>query len=271
MHTRYRASGDRLNPLSGLRACLLFSALLSAMLVPLVPLASTRDDIERLNAKIAALARQVQEIEARQGQVQKELSEIASRLDAVSRASQTAELRTDMDQIKRQVEILSSQLSSLKGEALRRMPLPEPVQPEIPQQPLQAPVSRPTDAQGDSIYSQALKDFNLGRYDLAASEFREYLEAAPQETKAGNAVYWVGECYYRQKRFKEAKDSFLRVVENYPKSPKSLAARYKLGRCLIELGETKKGRQVLESLSGDSPDSEEGKMAESYLDSIIDR
>ena len=46
----------------------------------------------------------------------------------------------------------------------------------------------------------------------------------PDHKLAGNAQYWIGECYYSQKRFAEAAEEFAKVEKLFPASPKVPAA-----------------------------------------------
>jgi tol-pal system protein YbgF len=223
--------------------------------------AGTRDDVRRLEAQVASLFDQVRALEENQQELQKSLDGLATRLEALQRASQTADLREDMESLKFQLEVLGSKLEEARP--IPAAPAPtgqmelEVLQPEV----------EPTPASEEAldIYRFALEDFNRRRYDLAASQFREFLEQAPGDSKAGNAQYWIGECFYGQERYEEAMVEFQAVTENHQASPKVAAARLKVGFCLLILGRKAEGKGQLESLIRDLPDSEEAQRARERL------
>jgi tol-pal system protein YbgF len=224
----------------------------------------TRDDIQRLEAQMASLFDQVRSIENHQRELQKSLDELAARLDALGRASQTADLREDMESLKVRMEVLGSKL-----EEVRTIPA-APAQAERLDLEVLQPEAEATAASDEALdnYRLALEDFNRRRYDLAASQFREFLEQAPGDAKAGNAQYWIGECFYGQERYEEALSEFQAVMGNYQASPKVAAARLKVGFCLLALGRKAEGTGQLESLIRDLPDSEEAQRARERLSSM---
>lgn len=232
--------------------------------------ASTRDELDRLSAQMAQVVERLARVEAQQASVQKALLDISARIEALSRASQTADIRADLDILKRQVEALASRTPSPGNEAHR----PQPPSPQIPHDPVRTPPPEAPPPQAaarpgsEEIYSQAHRDYLAGRYELAASQFRQFLEAYPSDPKAPNAQYWTGECLYSQKRFAEALEAFQAVLQLFPGSAKGRAAQLKSGLCLLAEGEPRKGRQILEALVEEDPGSDEAQIARERLDRL---
>jgi tol-pal system protein YbgF len=248
-------------------AALLGAALAVSMaFAPLHAAASTREDMERLAAQMAEIQQRVSQVEAQQGTVQKALAEISARLDTLARSSQTADIRADLDILKRQVEALASQLGTPGGEPVRQTPASLPEASRTPAEPPAAP--KPSGPGSEDLYSQAHRDYLGGRYELAASQFHQFLTNYPSDSKAPNAQYWAGECLYSQKRYAEALEAFQVVLQKYPQSSKAKAAQLKIGLCLLAEGETKKGRQVLEALVDQDPGSDEAQLARERLDRL---
>lgn len=238
--------------------------------------AGTREDLQRLEQQLQAMEARMARTESGLASLQKGLQELSARLDGVARSAQTADLRADFDQLKRQVEALSAQLASLRGEAgPASSPAPPaftpayapPLAPDRPAPPPERPAAKPPAASGvtPDLYNQAHADYVQGKYDLAALEFQQYLEAYPQDARAGNSQYWIGECHYSQKRYLEAKDAFETVIRDYPAGNKVLAARLKLGLTHLALGETGQGIAVLKALVQAAPDSDEALIARDRL------
>lgn len=239
--------------------------------------ASTREDLARLDQQVGALNQQVQLLSAQMAQIQKSLQALSSRVDAVERSAQTADLRTDLETLKRQNEILASQIGALQmaresAPALQPQPGPFQVLPlkgsELPPPkpaPATPPVALPMTAVSPDLYNQAYSDYVQGKYDLAASEFRQFMDAFPADPRAGNSQYWIGECLYSQKRYSDARDAFQAVAAKYPMGNKALAARLKLGLTLVAMDDTAGGIAALKSLVQAAPNSDEALIARDRL------
>ena len=69
-----------------------------------------------------------------------------------------------------------------------------------------------------------MEEFKQGDYEAAFAGFRLFIELNPKSALAANAQYWIGECQYRLRRYKDALDSFSNVGSYNPRSRK-LAAK----------------------------------------------
>ena len=245
---------------------------LFAALVLCVPgRAGTREDLVRLDQQTTALSQQVQLLSAQMAQIQQSLQALSARVDAVERSAQTADLRADLETLKRQSEILASQISALqiaRESAPAQAPGPFQVPPlrgsDIPpsKAPLMKPLATPPPAAvSPDLYNQAYSDYVQGKYDLASSEFRQFMDAFPSDPRSGNSQYWIGECLYSQKKYAEARDAFRTMVERYPMGNKALAARLKLGLTLVAMEDPAGGIAALKALIQAAPNSDEALIA----------
>ncbi|HJX29837.1 MAG TPA: tol-pal system protein YbgF, partial [Thermoanaerobaculia bacterium] len=120
-------------------------------------------------------------------------------------------------------------------------------------------------ADPQSLYNSAYNDYLRGQYDLALRGFQEYLNNFQGTDLADNATYWIGECYYRQRRYKQAVDQFDGVLSRYPRSDKSASALLKKGYALIELGDRSQGVTQLRQVLRQYPTSDEANLARQRL------
>lgn len=97
-------------------------------------------------------------------------------------------------------------------------------------------------------YLQAFGLFSSNSYGGAVAAFESFIKAHPGSEYAGNAQYWVGECYYSQRDYTRALESFSKVIENYPKGSKVPDAMLKVGYSQISLNQPDKARNTLETL-----------------------
>ncbi|HTU33930.1 MAG TPA: tol-pal system protein YbgF [Candidatus Acidoferrum sp.] len=70
----------------------------------------------------------------------------------------------------------------------------------------------------DTLYQNALRDYNSGNYPLANQEFSDYIRNFPRNDLASNAQFYLGEILYAQGDYKSAVDSYDSVLTNYPNS-----------------------------------------------------
>jgi len=260
----------------------------------------TPQDIEGLNAQLADIQRQVLQIQ-KQAPSKEEVSSQVSNLGASVGRQMESLLKTEADmQVK--LQDLSSQIDELQAKledtnyrlaqlsqqiaatnqelkSFRSVPpaVPEGTIGGDPQQPVQPPPQNPgaprgsvgnTGADPQTLYNSAYNDYLKGSYDLAMREFQEYLANFPTTELADNATYWIGECFYRQRRFRQAVEQFDTVLERYSRSDKVAAATLKKGYALLELGERSQGVVQLRHVIKQYPNSDEANLARQRLREI---
>jgi tol-pal system protein YbgF len=137
---------------------------------------------------------------------------------------------------------------------------PETKPQPAPAAPVPAPTMSPQEA-----YSVAYNDYLKGNYDLAVDSFKLYRQQFPQSPLADNALYWIGECRYSQKKFEEAIDAFDELIVAYPQGDKAAAAHLKKGLSFIELGRKPEALAALKLLVAKYPLEEESRIAQDKI------
>jgi tol-pal system protein YbgF len=117
----------------------------------------------------------------------------------------------------------------------------------------------------DTLYSNGLRDITGGKYDLARSEFQDYLKYYGTTDLASNAQFYLGEIAYSQKNYEQAVSEYEKVLSNYPKSFKLAPAQLKKGMALIELGQKTSGVRELREVAKRYPGTEEDRRARAKL------
>ena len=206
------------------------------------------DTVNKLNSTMSGLQKSVQDVQANSG----------TRLDTMS--TQVQGLSDNLEEIKSRIGKLNQQLVDLQNS----------VQSIDSRLAGGAPTSAPTGATGapspgsasnsgpapsaDTLYSNGLRDLTGGKYELAHSEFQDYLKYYGDTDLASNAQFWLGEIAYAQKNYDGAVQEYDKVINNYPKSFKLAPAHLKKGMALIELGQKNSGvrelREVVKRYAG---------------------
>jgi tol-pal system protein YbgF len=87
----------------------------------------------------------------------------------------------------------------------------------------------------------------------AARSLKAFVDKNPKHELAGNAMYWLGETRYDQKKYAEAARLFLDGYRRYPKSNKAPDNLLKLGKSLNSVGEKKSACAAWQKLLKDYP------------------
>ncbi len=222
------------------------------------------DNVNKLNATMNSLQKSVQDVQANSG----------TRLDTMS--TQVQGLSDNMEEIKSRLGKLNQQLVDLQnsvqsidarlagGGGPSTTPgaggtiAPGPGSASV--NPQQAP---PPSA--DTLYSNGLRDLTSGKYDLARSEFQDYLKYYGETDLASNAQFWLGEAAYAQHKYDQAIQEYDKVITNYPKSFKLAPAHLKKGMALLELGQKNPGIKELREVVKRYPGTEEERRARARL------
>ena len=117
------------------------------------------------------------------------------------------------------------------------------------------------------LYDQATADLTQGRYALALTSYRDYLQRFPSSDLADNAQYGAGECFFAQAQFDSALVEYARVGARWGTGDRAPAALYKLGLCEERLGRTGDSRKSFEDLVKRFPQSGEAQLARDRIGS----
>jgi len=120
----------------------------------------------------------------------------------------------------------------------------------------------------EGLYARAKQLFDKGEYENARELFRSLLKEYPKSQKAGNAQFWLGELYYREKWYEKAILEYQKVIESYPKGNKTPGALLKQGFAFLNLDDKANARLILKELIRKFPDSNEANVAKNKLKTL---
>ncbi len=86
-------------------------------------------------------------------------------------------------------------------------------------------------------FNQAFSDYTRNQFDLAITEFEQYLAANPKATQAPDAQMYVGDSHKLAGRFADAIAAYTKVINNYPSSSKVPEAYYRRGQAYEAAGD----------------------------------
>lgn len=115
------------------------------------------------------------------------------------------------------------------------------------------------------VFNMAYSDYRNGNFELAVDGFKMYIEQFPESPLVDDSLYWIGECYFSQKKHEEAIEQFNELILNYPRGDKIPAAYLKKGFSLAELGKKEEALSVFKLLVSKFPLEEETKIAQQKI------
>jgi len=224
------------------------------------------DTVKSLNSTMSGLQKSVQDVQANSG----------TRLDTMS--TQVQGLSDNLEEIKSRLGKLNQQLVDLQnsvqsidarlaggnptgapsGAAPSAKPAADAGSP-APSGPSGPPAS------ADTLYTNGLRDIQTAKYELARSEFQDYLKYYGETELASNAQFYLGEIAYAQRQYDQAATEYEKVLTRYPKSFKLAPARLKRGMALLELNQKTAGVKELREVVKRYPGTEEERRARAKL------
>jgi tol-pal system protein YbgF len=223
--------------------------------------------LDDLKAEVLVLGRQVrtmqESMDRNGGQLNTLVTQIIDSVNAIRQAqgrvaegsaSAIAEvngLGERLSATNTRIDKLSEQLAELKKlvENLPKLPTFTQITPGNP----------------DQLFAAAYGDYSRGNYDLAISEFRQYVETYPTSEMADNAQYWIGEALYAKKKLPEAIAEFDKVITLFAKGDKVPGARFKKAMVLAEMGQNDLATVEFQALIKLYPRSNEAVLAKQQL------
>jgi len=198
---------------------------------------------------------QIQTIVRSEADIQADVGTLTNRIEQLEDKLEETNFR--LAQLSQQIAATNQDLQALRNaaeEARTRPPNPT------------VQVVNPADPQ--SMYDTAYNDYLEGNFDLAILGFRQYAEAYRGTDLTDNAIYWIGECYYRQGKFQKAIEQFDQVLTRFERSDRTPSTLLKKGYAYFELGQKAQGVVNLRSVIRDYAGTDEAQIANQRLEEM---
>ncbi len=117
----------------------------------------------------------------------------------------------------------------------------------------------------ERAYAAALATFRAREHGQAVLDFLDFIAKHPRHALVANAQYWIGEAYYVQRDYRQSLTEFQRVPEIAPGSAKAADALLKIGLCQRNLRDEARARQTWQRVVHDFPQSEAAIKARGFL------
>jgi tol-pal system protein YbgF len=259
----------------------------------------TKKAYELIYDDVQVLKKQVQDLAARAQKNAEDIQLIKDQLKElgdVVRRSQTDQLglREDLRSVPQQYQALAGKIDQLSLDVARLAELLGALRPGAPpaagaeakpvekawnelrpqekrpeNKPQSAPL--PSNVSPQDVYNMAYNDYLKGNFDLAVEGFRMYKDQFSDSPLADNALYWIGECCYSQRKFEDAINMFNELILAYPQGDKIAAAYLKKGMSFAETGKKEEAIAAFKLLITKFPVEEETRIAQQKIKELAEK
>lgn len=209
------------------------------------------------------LQRQVAELLAGVDNMRVEFQSVNGRIDDLGRDNRAVnnELQLIKDDLGLQLASLANRMDELEKRFNE-----QPVAAQQPQPEQQAAAEpEPT---AEELYQNALDLIrNQDQFVEGRTQLETFIDRYPKHDLYVNALYWVGEALYGEKKYELAILQFQDVISQHKKHPKAPAAMLKQALAFNALADAQNARTTMQKLIEEYPDSSQVEAAKKYLNS----
>ncbi len=219
--------------------------------------------LESLRTDVRALRGQVQLVNERTGRIAGEQSAMAQEMERT-----LAEQR----KIARQVEDERAALRRFRLESANDLDKMRTRITDLDKL-LRSPISRmPDKTAADAALRQSYFHLLNGEFDIAASQFQQFMKKHPKDPRRIEALYRRGQAFFLLRRYDHALIPFFEVVDKAPRHPMATPARWMLARALEETGDLKLAREFYAQLiSGKTPYAADATRRLAFINKLFPR
>lgn len=136
-----------------------------------------------------------------------------------------------------------------------------------PQAPPPAPPPQ-KELSAEEAYEMAYHLFQSNENEAARKAFDQFVRRHPGSSLIDNALFWIGETYYRAEDYENAVLQYQKVVKEYPNGSKGPDALLKMGYALEKMNEPGAAIAAMERLLKVYPDAPQAKLATRKLEQL---
>jgi tol-pal system protein YbgF len=210
-------------------------------------------------AEITEIREQIQQIKGSVDGLRRDLSSTATRTN--KREDEEKGLREKLDKLTFKINFIENFLGIGKKEEAPDAASEKNGKPPAPKE--TAGKGRPADK--ESLYAAAYELFREGKYEKSREGFESFLRQYPNTEFSDNAQFWIGECYYFEKKYEKAIVEYDKVAKNFPEGSKVPYALLKQGLSFLQLGDKASAKLLLQQVIKDFPNTSQARIARARL------
>ena len=217
-------------------------------------------------AEVTEIREQIQQIKGSIDSLRRDLSATSTRTS--KRDDEEKGLREKLDKLTFKINFIENFLGIGKKEAVPDAAAEKNGKPPVAPQKEAAGKGKPLPSDKESLYAAAYELFREGKYEKSREAFESFLKQYPKSEFSDNAQFWIGECYYFEKKYEKAIIEYDKVVKNFPEGSKVPYALLKQGLSFLQLGDKASAKLLLQQVIKDYPNTSQARIARTRLAEI---
>lgn len=227
------------------------------------------DRLMSLQRELLDLRQELNQVRTNQQSDREKIDSLTRRVDKLSQT--VAENSIEIERIKVSKQQPQPQETQKPVVSTQQPPPPPPPPPQQLPREGREQVAVPSDEKG--LYQYALDTYYKGNYEEARKYFVEFLKKYPDSELYGNAIFWAGQTFFAERRYKDSIDIFKTLIQKCDEGKIKKCTKYpdamlKIGYAYIEMADNENGRRYLQDLIKKFPDSEPAQLARKKLEVI---
>ncbi|MFQ5824238.1 MAG: tetratricopeptide repeat protein [bacterium] len=176
-------------------------------------------------------------------------------------------LKSRLDKLSNRIDSEENQISKLRGSLQEKKQKVSSLSKTVARQPSRPVTTKSSRAGFADTYEEALTNFYNKHYNEAISLFGFLLQQYPNHSLASSCQYWIGESNFAMAQYDSAIDAFFKVL-SYNRSPKKDDSLFLLGKTYLKTGSGERAKESFNRLIREYPDSEYVFDAKDYLSKL---
>ncbi len=115
------------------------------------------------------------------------------------------------------------------------------------------------------LYEKAYSYYQKGDFKDARKFFKEYIKRFPKGKWIGQAYFWIGESYFKEKKYEEAILNYQKLIELPGWHPLKPTAMFRQAQAFKALGDIEAYKILLKKVINQYPNSKEAEIAKKLL------
>ncbi|MFQ5770777.1 MAG: tol-pal system YbgF family protein, partial [bacterium] len=173
-------------------------------------------------------------------------------------------LKSRIDALSQGIDTKENEIERLQGSLSERKKLLTSLENKAAKQPMKNLAKTSSMSGFSEIYEEALANYYNKSYSEAISLFKVLLQQYPNHTLASNCQYWIGQSLFAMNRFQESIDAFYKVL-SYERSLKKDESLFILGKAYLKIGSGERAKESFSRLIREYPNSEFVEDAKTYI------
>ena len=245
-----------------------------------------RGDVRKVELQVEALRAEMTRSDSARRVERDSLARVLIAVQATISAEQNAlvqirgDIRSDLQAVQQQLMALQEltgqsqqRLSELRSRLSNPAPAPPPPADTATGGGAPAATAPVTPSGGtgspgpDQMYDLTMQQYRRGSFTTARLGFREFLRLYPNDERASDVLYFVGESFAPENP-DSASAVYQDVVKRFPNSPRAPSALYKLGLLAQQRGDKAGARTFFARVLAGYPRSDEANLARDRLQAL---